>query len=158
MRQIDDRDRVILAILQQDARTANAEIGRRVGLAPSAVAERIKRLEADGVLRGFVAQIDPRAVGLGLLAFVFVRADERPSELGTAKLLAEIPEVQEIHHIAGEDCYLLKVRARSPEALGLLLRERFGAIPQVRTTRTTIVLETMLEASRIPLDAGGSDE
>jgi Lrp/AsnC family leucine-responsive transcriptional regulator len=72
-------------------------------------------------------------------------------ERETAQRLADLPEVQEVHHIAGEDCYLVKVRARDTEALGRLLRERFGAVPSVRSTRTTIVLETVKESSRLPL-------
>lgn len=154
MRAIDSIDREILAILQQDARTPNAEIGRRVSLAPSAITERLKRLERDGILLGFEARIAPQALGLGLLAFVAVRADERLAEQNAARSLAQIPEVQEVHHIAGEDCYLVKVRAASPEALGALLRERFGAIAEVRTTRTTVVLETVLESSRLPISEG----
>jgi Lrp/AsnC family leucine-responsive transcriptional regulator len=151
MRRIDDIDREILMILQSNARTSNAEIARRVDLAPSAVGGRIQRLERDGLIRGYEARVAPGALGAGLLAFVFVRADERPGEWTAAGRLAEIPEVQEVHHIAGEDCYLVKVRTADPEALGRLLRERLGAIRSVTATRTTVVLETVLESSRMPV-------
>lgn len=147
----DDIDMHILAILQHNARTSNAEIARQLVMAPSAILERIRKLEARGLLLGYEARIAPRALDLGLLAFVFVRADERLGSDRAGRALAAIPEVQEVHHIAGEDCYLVKVRTASTEALGRLLRERFGAIEDVRSTRTTIVLSTLKETARLPL-------
>jgi Lrp/AsnC family leucine-responsive transcriptional regulator len=126
-------------------------VARAVGLAPSAVLERIRKLEARGVLRGYAAQIDPKALDVGLLAFVAVRSDEAGSENRIAQALAEHPEVLEVHHVAGDDCYLIKVRARDAEQLGQLLRTRFARIPGVRSTRTTIVLETVKETSRLPI-------
>ena len=74
-----------------------------------------------------------------------MRSEERPGENTIGRLLAECQEVLEVHHVAGDDCHLIKVRARDAEHLGLLLRTRFGRIPGVRSTRTTIVLETVKE-------------
>ncbi len=148
---MDQVDLKILEILQKDARTPNVEIARRIGLAPSATLERIRKLERQGILRGYAARIEPVTLGLGLLAFVFVRSRERAGAVRTGKHLAAIPEVQEIHHIAGEDCFLVKVRAANPQALGELLRERFGNIAGVDSTRTTIVLETLKETSSLPV-------
>lgn len=148
---IDAVDRKILEILQTNARISNAEIARRVDMAPSAVYERIKKLEERGVICGYTSRLDARALGLGLLAFIFVRAEEGVGDTGTAELLARIPEVQEVHHIAGEDCYLVKVRTADTEALGQLLREQFGTLESVRSTRTTIVLETTKETNGLPL-------
>ena len=148
---MDQVDLNILEILQKDARTPNVEIARRIGLAPSATLERIRKLERQGILRGYAARIEPVTLGLGLLAFVFVRSRERAGAVRTGKRLAAIPEVQEIHHIAGEDCFLVKVRAANPQALGELLRERFGNIAGVDSTRTTIVLETLKETSSLPV-------
>lgn len=149
---IDEIDRQILNILQQNARTTNAEIARQVGMAPSAVLERIRKLEARGVIRGYEARIDPEALGLNLLAFVFVRADDIGSAW-TGESLAQIPEVQEVHHIAGEDCYLAKVRVRDAKTLARLLRERFAGSGTVRSTRTTVVLETLRESAHVPVGA-----
>ena len=87
------------------------------------------------------------ALEQGLLAFILVRTDERVWQTTTGTALAKIPEVQEVHHIAGEDCFLVKVRARDTEALGRILRERFGAIRTIRSTRTTIVLNTVKDSS-----------
>ena len=148
---INDLDAQILTILQKNARVSNAEIARQVGLAPSAVFERIRKLEERGVIRGYSAHIDPHAVGLGLVAYTFVRSNDRPGGIQTAELLAEIPEVLEVHHVAGEDCFLVKVRAADTEALGRLLRERLGRISTISSTRTTIVLESVKETSELPI-------
>ena len=150
-RTIDDQDAKILAILQSNARETQAEIARAVGMAPSAVLERMRKLEARNVIRGYNVDIEPKAVDQGMLAFVAVRSAEGPSDDHVAKTLAAYPEVLEVHHVAGDDCYLVKVRAKDPEHLGTLLRTRIGRIPGVRSTRTTIVLETVKETSRLPL-------
>jgi Lrp/AsnC family leucine-responsive transcriptional regulator len=148
---LDDTDLQILELLQANARETQVEIARAVGLAPSAVLERIRKLESRGTVRGYAAQIEPKALGLGLLAFVAVRSDEAGSENRIAKALADHAEVLEVHHVAGDDCYLIKVRAHDAEHLGHLLRTRFARIPGVRSTRTTIVLETVKETSRLPI-------
>lgn len=155
---MDTIDTIILTILQDYARTSNAEIARQIGMAPSGVLERIRKLEAKGLIRGYQAQLDPHPLGLGLLAFVSVRSDERVGEQQTGEQLAAMPEVQEVHHIAGEDCFLVKVRAPDTEALGRILRERFGAIPSVRSTRTTIVLSTLKETARLPMPPADGGE
>lgn len=148
---LDSIDLQILELLQANARETQAEIARVVGLAPSAVLERIRKLEARGVLCGYTANLAPRALGLGLLAFVAVRTDESNSGDSIAQTLGQYPEVLEVHHVAGDDCYLIKVRAHDAEHLGQLLRTRFGSVPGVRSTRTTVVLETVKETSRLPL-------
>ncbi len=147
---IDDIDVQILTILQENARTANAEIARQVGMAPSAILERIRKLEERGVIEGYAARVNPEAMGYGLTAFVFVRADERAGAPTTAERLAAIPEVQEVHHVAGEDCFLAKVRVKGTRALGDLLREKFGAIDTIRSTRSTIVMDTVKETWLLP--------
>lgn len=149
---IDAIDAKILLILQENAKTSNAEIARQVGMAPSGVLDRVRKLEERGVIKGYAPQLNPKALGYGLLAFVFVRTDEMAGEHVTAHKLAQLPEVQEVHHVAGEDCYIAKVRAPDPEALGRLLREKIGALPAVKSTRTTIVLETVKESMVLPID------
>jgi Lrp/AsnC family leucine-responsive transcriptional regulator len=148
---MDGIDLQILKILQSDARTSNAELARQVGLAPSAVLERVRKLEERGIVRGYEARINPTDVDLGLLAFVYVRTDERLGSPIAERGLAEIPEIQEVHHIAGEDCFLVKLRVANTEALQTLLRERIGAIPTVRSTRTTIVLASVKETATLPV-------
>ena len=150
-RTIDETDAEILDILSNSARATQADIARTVGLAPSAVLERIRKLEARRVIRGYTTDIDPAVVGQGLLAFVAVRSEDGPADDSVARQLASFPEILEVHHVAGEDCYLVKVRAKDAEQLGTMLRTRIGRIPGVRSTRTTIVLETVKETSRLAI-------
>lgn len=152
-RVLDETDRQIVAFLQSDARMANAEIARRLGMAPSAIFDRIRKLEERGIIDGYEARVNAKAIGLGLTAFVFVRGEDGPGDPRTGQLLAKIPEVQEVHHVAGEDCYLVKVRVADTDSLGTLLRERIGAVKSVRSTRTTIVLGTVKETYRLPVAA-----
>lgn len=155
-RSLDDLDVQILGILQGNARTTQADIAKAVGLAPSAVLERMRKLEARGAIREYAALIDPHVADRALLAFVAVRTSEYGPEQPSALALAQLAEVLEIHHVAGEDCFLLKVRARDAEHLGQLLRTRIAAVPGVTSTRTTIVLETVKETTRIPIARGES--
>lgn len=148
---IDELDARILTLLQENARVTQAEIAKSVGLAPSAVLERMRKLEAKGIVRDYVARIDPDVANRALLAFVAVKTNEYGPEQPSAQALARIPEVLEIHHVAGEDCFLLKVRARDAEHLGRMLRRQIATVPGVTSTRTTIVLETVKETPRIPI-------
>ena len=150
----DERDRRILSILQSNGRTPNAEIARQLGMAPSAILERIRKLESRGTIQAYEARLDPQALGLGLTAFAFVTALEPLSEMNAGAALTELPEVQEVHYIAGEDCYLVKVRVRDSDELGRLIREKFGAIPGMHRTRTTLVLTTLKETAQLPLEVG----
>lgn len=147
---ISEIDAKILNIIQQDARIANAEIARQVGLAPSAVLERVRKLEERGVIRGYAAEIDAAQVDFGLTAFVAVRTSDCCSETDT--YLKAIPEVLEVHDVAGEDSYFLKVRVKNTEELSRLLREKLKNVPNVASTKTTIVLQTIKETTALPLE------
>lgn len=147
---IDETDKDILNIIQRDAKITNVEIARRVELAPSAVLERIRKLEERGFVRDYTANLDARQLGFGLTAFVFVRTDDKHGE--TAEILTGFPEILEVHHVAGEDCYLVKVKVSDAEALGQLLRERIGALNGVTSTKTTVVLQTVKETTVLPLE------
>lgn len=155
---IDEMDRRILSLLQQDGRLPNAEIARRVGMAPSATLERVRKLEARGVIEGYELRLDARKLGLGVTAFIYITASDKQGELDTGERLAQHPNVQEVHHIAGEDCYLVKVRAVDTDDLGRMLRADFSTIPAVRSTRTTIVLGTLKESARIPISGDEAAE
>lgn len=152
----DDIDCRILAILQKEARTPIAEIARQVGMAPSAVFERMKKLETAGIIVDYEARLNPAALGRGLLAFVSVQVRNLNESFEVQSLIAGIPEVQELHHVAGDDCFLLKVRVANTAALDDLLRNKLGSISAIRNTRTTIVLATAKETLQLPLGAGGS--
>jgi len=151
----DDIDLRILVLLQENARIANAAIGRRVGLTPSAVSQRIKKLEDSGVIQGYRVHLDPRAVGKGLLAFVAVQTAEGARAKETGEILAGIPEVLEVHRVVGEDCFFLKIRVEDTVALGRLLDEKIQPLPPVASTRTTIVLSTAKEELPGPQDPPG---
>lgn len=155
-KKIDEIDRKIIGALQENARIRNAEIARQIGMAPSAVLERIRKLEASGVIEGYEARINPKALGRKLTAFTFVRSEEAVGSTRAGEELAKIPGVLEVHHTAGHDCYLLKVRVADTEALGHLLR-RIGLVDTVRDTRSTIVLTTVKETLELPVD-GSMDE
>ena len=156
----DDIDLRILEMLKEDARVANAAIARDVGLAPSAVFQRIKKLEDAGVIQGYHARIDPAALDQGLLAFISVQTGEGARARETAELLASVPEVMEVHRVVGDDCFYLKVRVRDTSALGALLDEKIQTLEPVASTNTTIVLSTAKEQDvRLPRpsDAAGGD-
>lgn len=149
---IDATDKRILSMLQANARMSNAEIARRVKMAPSAVLERIRKLEERGIVREYTARLEPKAIGLRLLAFIFVRTKAGTWQENTAEQLAELPQIEEVHHITGEDCFLVKVRVKDTNALGALLRDGIDEIESVAGTRTTVVLESVKETSRVSLD------
>ncbi len=148
---LDAIDRAILGHLQQNARISNADIARQLDMAPSAILDRIRKLEQKGVIQGYTIRIDPRTVGLGLTAFILVRTEERVGSGAIGEALARLPEVLEHHHVAGEDCYLVKVRVADTEALSRLLRDKVGRLKGVRNTRSTIVLSTAKEGGDLPL-------
>jgi Lrp/AsnC family leucine-responsive transcriptional regulator len=142
---LDDIDIRILQLLKQDARMANAAIARDVGLAPSAVFQRIRKLEGEGIIRGYHAHLDPVALDQGLMAFVAVQTGEGARAQETAELLVAIPEVLEVHRVVGQDCFFLKVRVADTAGLGALLDEKIQRLPPVASTETTIVLSTAKE-------------
>jgi len=146
---MNEIDAKILNILQENSRLSNAEIARQINMAPSAVFERIRKLEERKIIKAFTTQINPVEVGRGLLAFIQVKANGPVVDLKVAKEIAKIQEVQEVHIVAGEDSYLVKVRVENPEALTQLLRTKFASIKSIRTTNTTIVLETIKETNEL---------
>jgi len=148
---IDATDRAILALLQESARMSNAEIGRRIDLATSAVYQRIRKLEEQGVILGYAARVDPRVVGYGLAAFVMIQTGEQARSSEITEGLAVIPEVLEVHRVVGDDCFFVKVRVRDPDELASLLDDTIQQIPGVSGTRTTIVLQTAKESAALPV-------
>ena len=132
LRKIDSTDRKIIGELTTDGRVSVAELGRRVNLSSPAVAERVQRLERAGVITGYRAEIDPRALGYQLTAIV--RIKPAPGQLPKIPELAlEVPEVGECHRITGEDCFFLKVHLRSIDDLAGLL-DRFLVYGETTTS------------------------
>jgi Lrp/AsnC family leucine-responsive transcriptional regulator len=143
LRDVDEMDRKLLGVLAEDATLSYAELGARIGLSAPAAHERVKRLRRSGVIRRTAALVDPLAVDKPLLAFVHVDTTgwgKSPELLA----IAEHPEVEEIHTVAGDTCMLLKVRTSDTQALEGLLA-RLYATPGVMATRSYVVLSTYLE-------------
>ena len=139
---MNELNRKILALLEEDARLTYAQIGDRVGLAPSSVHDRVRKLERSGVIKGYRAEIDHDAVGLPITAIVSLALEPgSPGDLTTR--VAEMPLVESCYSVAGDNSYALLVRAPSTRALEELL-DALRAKLQV-TTRATIVLSTPFE-------------
>ena len=147
--QLDHIDREILSLLQENARVSNADIARELLMAPSAVLERVKKLEQKNIILQFTTRLNPSALHQNLLAYVFIKASDGIGCTDTASALASIPEVQEVHHVAGDDCYLVKIRTFDSSSLVELMRNSIAKIPNILSTRTTIVLETVKEKQQL---------
>jgi Lrp/AsnC family leucine-responsive transcriptional regulator len=149
---LDQADLALLEALQRNGRSTFAELGAIVGLKPPAVHDRVKRLEARGHIRGYSAQLDSKRLGLELVAFVscYTSPDARYDEF-TGRL-AEMPEICEVHSVAGEESFVCKVMTRSTQHLDELL-SRLKVIPGMARTKTTIVLSTPFERGGIAVNA-----
>ena len=148
---MDNIDLKILELLQDNARISNADISRSLEMAPSAVLERMRKLEANDIISGYEVKINPKSLNYGLVAFIFVREIEGKGTWTTGEQLSELPEVLEVHHVAGEDCLLVKVRTKDTSDLERLLTKDFAAIESLVSTRTTIVLSTIKESTKLPI-------
>jgi Lrp/AsnC family transcriptional regulator, leucine-responsive regulatory protein len=152
---MDETNTRLLAELSANPRLTLSELGRRVGMSSPAVAERIRRLEESGVIRGYRLELDPAALGLPLAAYVRVRPN--PGQLSKiAELARSIPEVVECHRVTGEDCFILKVYLPAIDQLDRLL-DRF----LVHGTTTTTIIQSSpvpLRALPLPLPADSREE
>ena len=138
-----DVDRVLLSALARDGRASYTDLAERVGLSVSAVHQRVRRLEQRGLITGYAAQLDAKALGLPLTAFVSITPIDVAQPDDAPARLAHLTAIEACHSVAGPDSYMLKVRVASPDALeGLLAAIRAAANV---TTRTTVVLTTFYE-------------
>lgn len=146
---MDAIDHRIVQALQIDGRATQLELAREVGLSQPAVAERIRKLEERGVIKGYTARVDAEQLGMDITAFVGVKIEHPKYFEGFAKRVLARGDVLECHRVAGEDSYLLKVKTRNTRALDELLVETLRTIPGVTQTQTTIVLASIKEETRI---------
>jgi|SRR5579884_1769599 len=146
--ELDELDLRLLDALQRNARSTFAELGSVVGLKPPAVHDRVKRLESKGYVRGYSAQLDSRLLGLELVAFISCFTTPDCSYDAFTQRLSGMPEVLEVHSVAGEESFVLKVMTRSTMHLDELL-SRLKAVPGMARTKTTIVLSTPFERGGI---------
>ena len=147
---ISEMDARILEVLQSDGRKPYAEVGSAVGISGPSAHERIKKLEARGVITGYEARVDPAAVGLGILAFAWITQAPGTTQTDLTGDFATIPEIEECHHIAGEADYLLKIRARDTRDLERVVH-RIQSTRHVFTTETDVVFSSAFERRPLPL-------
>ncbi|SEA46192.1 transcriptional regulator, AsnC family [Desulfuromusa kysingii] len=150
-RTIDDIDHKILQILQEKSRIPNAEVARQVGMAPSAVLERIRKLEDRQIIQGYEVRLNPHPFNQGLMAFVLVTV-QSASRADLATLLTQVTGVQDVHQVAGEDGYLLKLRVADNAELGRVLADEICSLAGVLQTKTNIVLNTIKETRKLDLN------
>jgi Lrp/AsnC family leucine-responsive transcriptional regulator len=155
MKELDDTDRQLLALLQKDDRLSLADLGKSVGLAASSVNERIKRLTTRGVIAGFHAHVVPEALGLDLLAFVFVGWSDPAVEAPFLARVNASPAVLECHHVTGTWNYLLKVRLPNTRELERFLGEVIKEVQGVQRTETIIALSSAKETTALTSDPLG---
>lgn len=148
---LDEKSLKILRILQEKARMPNVEVARMVGMAPSAVLERIRKMERQGVIDGYEVRLNPEQFNRTLVAFIQVVVNELKATESIGDVLASISEVQEVHYVAGGDCYFVKVRVADTKELGRLIRDNIGVLHGVVSTKTATVLETVKETARIQI-------
>ena len=153
---VDELDRRLLDLVQADARLPNAELGAQIGLSASATHERLRKLQARGVICGYGARVDPKAVGLGICAFLLVAVDRPEHEAPFRAAVAALPEVQECHHVAGEYSYLLKLRVADTDALERFIMDKLKRLEGVARSHSMIVLSTQKETPALAC-SGGED-
>lgn len=152
---LDETDRKILELLQHDARITHAAIAQEVGLSAPSVYERVKKLEAKGVIKGYRAIVDASALDRPITAFVRLPSGVTHGSYddfikGIEKAVRD-PQILECHSVAGEDCFILKVKVGSPSDLEALLGQLRGEVPIGRTV-SMIVLSTLKEETAVPID------
>ena len=152
--ELDATDRRILAALQREGRISNADLSERIHLSPSACFRRVKRLEAEGVIRDYAALLNPRAVGRGATVFVEVTLTGQSEEILNAfeKAVTQVPDVLECHLMAGAADYLIKVAARDSDDYARIHRQHLTRLPGVAQMHSSFALRTVFGTTALPLD------
>jgi Lrp/AsnC family transcriptional regulator, leucine-responsive regulatory protein len=152
---MDTLDSKALTFLMKSGRATWAELGTLLGLSAVSAADRVRKLEEHGVIRGYAAIIDPAAVGHPLTAYVSVSLSSHRNRAAFLRGIEKMEQVSECHHVAGDDDYLLKVRCRGTQDLDHLLAHELKDKLGVARTRTTIVLSTAKESVQVPIESKG---
>ena len=150
---LDETDVQILNLLQNDGRITNAELAKRVGLSPPSVLQRVRALEKSGLIRSYVAILEPERLGLRITALVMISLSlhqEQPIER-FRRAIQEIPEIIECYHVSGDFDFLLKVVVRDMRAYEVFLREKLSKIKGIGKITTNFVLATNKQTTQIPL-------
>jgi Lrp/AsnC family transcriptional regulator, leucine-responsive regulatory protein len=157
---LDETDRAILRILQDNGRTTNAALAEAVGLTATPMLARIKKLEQSGAIQRYTAVVDRFALGRGTMAFVMVKLAEHrlPAHNRFLETVSAYPEVLEVHHVSGEEDFILKVVVRDIEEYEHFLLHRLTRVPGIDRVTTTFVLSTRKSETAIPIDEAEQDE
>lgn len=156
---LDAKDRLLLRLLQENSRVSSAELARQLNLSVPGLQKRLKRLEENGFIEGYVTLVNREALGLDLLCFTQVTlTHQQPEQIGLfCERVKGLPEVLECHHLTGEFDYLLKLVVPSPQHLEQLLTETIRKLPGVDKIRTSIVLSEVKASTSLPLDTPESE-
>jgi Lrp/AsnC family leucine-responsive transcriptional regulator len=151
---LDRYDRILLKMLQENGRASNVELSDKVNLSAPQCYRRVRRLETEGIIRGYAAQIAPEAIGLGVVAFVNLTIDREKFKQvrEMEKVIRQFPEILECYTISGDFDYLLKVVATDLKSLSNFLTDRLMQVPGVSGVRSMVCLEEIKQASPLPLD------
>ena len=150
---MNTNDLKIIRRLMSNARATWAELGALIGLSAPAAAERVRKLEESGVIKGYAALIDPDSIGCGLAALISLTIENREYRPAIIKKIGELAEILECHHVAGDVDYILKVRCFGTRDLERLISNEIKSFPGVRT-KTTVILSTIKETPVLPLSRG----
>lgn len=148
---MDSLDIKILDILQKNARTPNTEIAKELDRVPSAVLERIKRLEAQGIIKQYRALVDAKSINLGVVAFVMIQTHAANWSDSIGDFLSDIAHVEEVHEVLGEESYLLKLRVSDTDALSDILKHTIGTIKDIKVTKTILAVKQIKEHGDYPI-------
>ena len=157
MEKLDRYDRIILKTLQANGRASNVELSDKANLSAPQCYRRVRRMESEGIIRGYMAQVDPETIGLGVVAFVSLNIDREQFKHVRAleKAIRQFPEILECYTISGDFDYLLKVASADLKSLSNFLTDRLMQVPGVSGVRSMVCLEEIKPASPLPLDKAG---
>ncbi|RJG07746.1 Lrp/AsnC family transcriptional regulator [Noviherbaspirillum cavernae] len=157
MEKLDRYDRIILQTLQANGRASNVELSDKANLSAPQCYRRVRRMESEGIIRGYMAQVDPATIGLGVVAFVNLNIDREQFKQVRAleKAIRQFPEILECYTISGDFDYLLKVASADLKSLSNFLTDRLMQVPGVSGVRSMVCLEEIKPASPLPLDKAG---
>jgi Lrp/AsnC family leucine-responsive transcriptional regulator len=150
---LDEIDYKVIQQLMMQGRMTWSELAGILELSAPAASDRVRRLEERRVIKGYAALIEPEAVGCHLTAFIAVTLERPEHRVAFLQKVCELPEIQECHHVTGDDDYWLKARCRNPRDLERLVSEELKGLPGILKTRTTIVLSTVKETPALPVSA-----
>lgn len=153
---MDRTDRRILNILQQNGRITNSKLAAEIGISPPAMLERVKRLEASGMIRQYAALVDREKAGFGLLAIIIISVslNQITSLKEVKSKLLALEEMQECYQLTGDVDFLLKVAVRDMPSYTTFINDKLTAIPGIQNIRTSFVLETVKSTTALPLTEG----